>query len=546
MPRGRDDERARGSTGALATIFGVALVMSLGACATRPLGKLSEPAFDMPARFDIQGAAPLSDRWWQAFDDPALNGLINQALSNNFTLASAYARVQQAEATVASQRSGLFPTLTGRASESVTHREQGGNSGGGLNLGDLLGSGAAGGGAGNDSALRNLTLGSSDNSDWTTSRRLGLSASYEIDLFGRIRNGLEAAKLSRQSLQSALQSAAVTLAGNIASQWYSYQELDARVALLKSQIDTNQNVLDLTTFSFNNGQAAAADVLRQRQTVEASQAQLAQARAQAAVARHALAVLVGVSSSTFDPPAGKLVALPPLPATGVPSTLLMRRPDVRQQYYTLASDNRQVAVALANRYPQLSLSADYSGVAHPSAMFADWILQLGAQITQPIFDGGERRAAIRQAQAVVDEDVADYQQTLLEALQEVDDALVNERQQTRYLQRLNKQLDISKDVVANLRLRYLRGATSYLDVLDALLNRQQLQVDQLTGKRQLLDYRINLYRALAGSIDDPTIGIRQPLAGRSSDGPPSTNASPSAPPPKSDPAAARSSTQARS
>ena len=102
--------------------------------------------------------------------------------------------------------------------------------------------------------------------------------------------------------------------------------------------------------------------------------------------------------------------------------------------------------------------------------------------------------------------MADYQQTLVEALQEVDDALINEDRQQVYLKRLRDQLDTSENVVANLRLRYLRGATDYLDVLDALLTQQQLQLDLLTGRYQLLDYRINLYRALAGPIDDRPIG----------------------------------------
>lgn len=494
-------------------LIAFALCVALSACATRPIDELSEPDFQMPARFATSGTAPLANRWWQAFDDPALDTLIDRALSGNFNLQSAYARVQQARATVSSQRSGLFPDVSANANESVRHRERG-DSGSRTDLSDLLGSGAAGNG--DNQTPGSLSIGGdSGNNDWSTSRQLGLSASYEVDLFGRIRNGLKAAELSEKARQSALQSAAVTLAGNIASQWYAYQELEARISLIQRQIKTNQNVLELTTFSFNNGQAAAADVLRQRQTVASSQAQLAQTRAQATVAKHALAVLVGVSPSAFTPPKGQLVDLPALPDTGVPSTRLMQRPDVRQQYFTLASDNREVAVALAARYPQLSLSADYSGLAHPSAMFSDWILQLGAQLTQPLFDGGQRAAEIQRTRAVVDEDIADYQQTLLEALQEVDDALVNERQQQQYLDRLNKQLSTSRHVVANLRLRYLRGATSYLDVLDALLSRQQLQIDRLTGKRQLLDYRINLYRALAGRIEDADIGVQHPVADES-------------------------------
>ena len=481
----------------------LAAVAWLAGCATRDVETLTEPAIQLPAKFDFGGTAPLTNAWWQAFDDPALNQLIDYALTHNFTVAAAYARLQQAEATVEKSRAGLFPTLTGSVSESAT-RSSGSNNFSGFSG---LSGGASGVGGTSDANSGFFTGGGQGGqSPWSDQQSLGLSASYELDWFGRIRNGLKADKLTEEAREAALQSAAVTLTGNIASQWYEYQQNIARVALLENQIETNQNVLELTTFSFANGQAAAADVLRQRRTLAGSRAQLAQAQAQVQVARHALAVLVGRSSSLFDPPAGQLVDLPALPATGVPSTTLMQRPDVRQAYYNVASASASVAVAIANRFPRLSLSANYSGDNSSSDLFSNWILRLGAELTQPIFDAGLRAAEVERTRAVVDENVAEYQQTLAEALQEVDDALINEDRQKVYLKHLRKQLDISENVVANLRLRYLRGATDYLDVLDALLTQQQLQLDLLTGRYQLLDYRINLYRALAGPIDDRPIG----------------------------------------
>ena len=480
-----------------------AALLWLAGCATRPVDALTAPAVHLPDKFAFSGGQPLDNAWWQAFDDPGLNQLIDYALTHNFTVAAAFARLEQAKATVKQSRAGLFPTLTGTASETAIRRSRSGGGFGGFS--GFTGTGGSGSGGGFDPSLL-FGGGQDDRSPWSTQESLGLSASYEVDLFGRVRNGLKADRLSLDAQKAALQSAAVTLAGNIASQWYQYQQNVARVALLKNQIETNKNVLELTTFSFNNGQAAAADVLRQRRTVASSQAQLAQAQAQVQVARHALAVLVGRSSSAFDPPAGKLVDLPALPATGVPSTRLMQRPDVRQAYYTVASSSASVAVAIADRFPQLSLSANYSGDNSNSALFSNWILRLGAQLTQPIFDAGRRAAEVERTKAVVDENVADYQQTLSEALQEVDDALINEDRQQVYLKRLREQLDISENVVANLRLRYLRGATDYLDVLDALLTQQQLQLDLLTGRYQLLDYRINLYRALAGPIENRPIG----------------------------------------
>ncbi|MES1950144.1 outer membrane protein (OprM) [Salinisphaera sp. S4-8] len=469
------------------------LCVAFAGCATTPLDQLAQPAFELPARFGAQGEAGVASRWWTAFDDPGLNALTERALANNFTLASAYARVEQARATLASANADLFPSVDASVEQSATRRS---NSGA-----EVSGSTAGSNGVVLDSG----------GSNWRDTRTLQFSAAYELDLWGRLRNARSAAVFDARASAADYQAAAITLTADLASNWYQLQELRARIALLEDQIQTNRDVLDLTTYSFTHGQAQAADVLRQRQAVESVRGQLEQTRASAAVVEHALATLVGVAPEHFQPPQGELIALPALPDTGVPATALMRRPDVRQPFYALAAADRRVAVAVADRSPQLSLSASLSSSNDSGDLFSNWITQLAANLTQPIFDAGSRAAEVDRSEAVVAEEVADYQQSLLEALQETEDALANEYRQKRYLERLDEQLRLSRESVANLRLRYLRGATDYLDVLDALLTRQNLQVDYLAGRRQLLDYRINLYRALAGDIDSlPDAGIDTP------------------------------------
>lgn len=470
----------------------LAAAVMLAGCATTPLPELAEPAFVMPERFARSGDTAMDGQWWRAFDDPGLTSLVDRALTQNFTLASAYARVEQARATLANARADLFPTVDTTFDQSATRQSNSDNS--------FV-----------NSTGDNAFSFDRDNSNWSDTRTLQFSASYELDLWGRVRNARNAAEFDLQASAADLQAAAVTLAGDIASNWYSYQELDARIALLQSQIETNENVLDLTTFSFNNGQAAAADVLRQRQAVESVRGQLEQTRASADVVKHALAVLLGVAPTRFVPPPGHLVDLPALPATGVPVANLMQRPDVRQQFFGVAAADRRVAVAIADQYPQLSLTASTSTTTDSAPLFSNWITQLGAALTQPLFDAGARASEVGRTRAVVDEQVADYQQALLEGLQETENALTNEFRQKRFIVRLDKQLDLSQRTVANLRLRYLRGATDYLDVLDALLTGQNLQVDALTAKRQLLDYRINLYRALAGGVGDARLLGRDDL-----------------------------------
>ena len=469
------------------------LCVAFAGCATTPLDQLAQPAFELPARFGAEGEAGVASRWWTAFDDPGLNALTERALANNFTLASAFARVEQARATLASANADLFPSVDASVEQSATRRSNDG-------------AGISGSTAGNNGIVVD-----GSGSNWSDTRTLQFSAAYELDVWGRLRNARSAAVFDARASAADYQAAAITLTADLASNWYQLQELRTRIALLEDQIQTNRDVLDLTTYSFTHGQAQAADVLRQRQAVESVRGQLEQTQASAAVVEHALATLVGVAPEHFQPPAGELIALPALPDTGVPAAALMRRPDVRQPFYALAAADRRVAVAVANRYPQLSLSASLSSSNDSGDLFSNWITQLAANLTQPIFDAGSRAAEVDRSTAVVAEEVADYQQSLLEALQETEDALANEYRQKRYLERLDEQLRLSRESVSNLRLRYLRGATDYLDVLDALLTRQNLQVDYLAGRRQLLDYRINLYRALAGDIDSlPDADIDSP------------------------------------
>lgn len=374
------------------------LCLAFAGCATTPLEELAQPAFEMPARFGASGESAVDTRWWTAFDDPGLNALVERALGNNFTLASAYARVEQARATLASANADLFPTVDASFEQSGTRRSNSGS--------DISGS----------TAGSNGIVADQSSSNWSETRTLQFSAAYELDVWGRLRNARSAAVFDARATAADYQAAAITLTGDLASNWYQLQELRARVALLESQIQTNRDVLDLTTYSFKYGQAQAADVLRQRQAVESVRGQLEQARASETVLEHALATLVGVAPDHLDIPEGDLITLPALPDTGVPATALMRRPDVRQQFYSLAAADRRVAVAVADRYPQLSLSASLSASNDSGDLLSNWITQLAANLTQPIFDAGSRAAEVDRSEAVVAEEIADYQQSMLEAL----------------------------------------------------------------------------------------------------------------------------------
>lgn len=425
-------------------------------------------ALPAPDTFSISGEAALQERWWKAFGDPDLDALIEHALHRNFSLRSVWSRLDQAAAVARKAGSDRYPSLDASAgAERLSER---------------------------------------DGTTTESSRySAALSAAYEVDLWGRVRSTAEAAELDRRATQAQLQTAALTLSAEVATTWYQYAEQQAQVDLLARQLDTNEQVRELVTLRFRHGQVGAIDVLQQRQLAESSRGDLALARSRAAVLRHRLAVLLGEDPATEvipEPSAGALVSLPTLPATGVPALQLQQRPDVRQGWLALQAADRRVAAAVAERLPRLSLGASASDTSRDHRdLFDDWLGNIAANLLLPVIDGGNRRAEVDRTRAVAEEAWNDYRQALLEAWAEVEDALVQERRQAEYLDSLAVQTRLSKQAIERLYDRYRNGAVDYIRVLDAALTDQSLERSQLQARRQWIEYRIALHRALAGGWD---------------------------------------------
>jgi len=426
---------------------------------------MPEPTTNLPDSFSVNGQQSLDDRWWQAFNDARLNGLVERALSDNFSLAASYQRLLQARATADRQAAGLLPSLD--ASLGAERQE-------------------------------------SENAS-SESFSAGLSAGYEVDLWGRVQSLAEAERLRASASQADYQAAAVSLSGEIANTWFQLVEQRAQWELARDQLTTNQNVLSLIETRFSAGQSDSADVLRQRQLVSSSRERLSAIEGDTAVLENQLAVLVGESpGQTTLPKTAKLPKLPPLPDTGVPAERVQRRPDVQQAWRVVQAADQDLAAAISNRFPRLSLEVSVNNqTRNASELFDNWLATLAGNLVLPLVDGGERRADVTRSQAVFDERVQGYRQSVLTALQEVEDALALERQQTRRLESLAQQIELAKASYRQLRTRYLNGAVSYIEVLNALQDQQDLQRTQLTARQQRLNYRVTLYRALAGRIEDP-------------------------------------------
>ena len=428
---------------------------------------------EIPTSFSTTGTEPLSDKFWQAFEDDQLDTLIDQALANNFNLETAWNRLAQAQAVAKKSKAALWPQAELDASFRRNRQENQG-----------------------------ITT-------YSSLYSLGIAAGYEVDLWSRLRSSQKAAWLDVQAQHDAVNTAAITVTASIANTWYQLAEVKALVRIAAEQIETNRQVLEIVTVKFRKGAASAADVLRQRQLVASTEGLLIVAKETEELLQYQLSVLVGNQPKlTWQQTSITLPDLPPLPKLGVPADVLWRRPDVRRDFRQLQAADQRLAAAVADQYPRISLAASVeTSAVSVHDLFDDWLANLAANAIQPLFDGARRKAEVQRQQAVVLERIHTWGQTILDALWDIEAALTQERQQTQLLDSLNLQLGLARETYQRNRERYIKGQANYIRVLESLQSLQALERNVVTTQRTLIGRRIDLYRSIAGSFDMPRPAI---------------------------------------
>ncbi len=452
------------------------LLLLAGGC-SHPVKKPAMPV-EIPDLFSTTGTEPLPEKWWRAFEDDELDGLIDKALTNNFTLQTAWDRLAQAQAVAKKSGAALWPQADLKAGASRTRLEEG------------------------------------DRKTYSTLYSVGLAASYEVDLWSRLRSSQKAAWLEVQAQGAAVNTAAVTMAASIANTWYQLAEAKALARIAQEQIEANQQVLDIVTIQFRKGMASASDVLRQRQLVASTEAQLIVAKETVELLQYQLSVLMGNQPElAWQQTSIGLPDLPPMPVLGVPADVLWRRPDVHQGYRQVQAADRRLAAAIADQYPRISLAANVeTSAVSVQDMFDDWLANLAANAIQPLFDGTLRKAEVQRQKAIVSERIHTWSQTILDALQDVEAALTRQHQQTQLLENLKHQLSLARQTFQRNRESYIKGQIDYIRVLESLQSLQALERNVVTSQRTLIQRRIDLYRSIAGPCD-----LRQPALAQTSD-----------------------------
>ena len=406
----------------------------------------------------------MPDRWWTSFGDPGLDLHVNQALGENLSLAVALERLRAARALTRREASDLFFDIDGI-----------------IGIDSTMGPG------------RNRT-----NVAW------GLDAAYQVDLWGQIQSRVEAERLRAEATHADYHAVALSLAAEVARTWFSLIEAHAQIELLKKQLKTNQDGLISQKARFGVGAGGGSpDVLRQQQLVESTLEQTVVVRARIEVLEHEMAVLLGqLPQAANYSPGAVLPDLPSLPYTGLPSELLMRRPDVRRDYLAFVAADRDLASAISAQYPRLNLTGSLINSADRAEnLFRDWFVSIGGQLIAPLIDGGQRRAEVDRTSALVRQRFNEYGQTMLIAFREVEDNLALERYQIQRIERLIKQAEFAEQASEQLRQRFITNDATFLDILSSIQSEQRLQREILSAKLDLILIRIGLYLALAGDFD---------------------------------------------
>lgn len=414
-------------------------------------------------RFSYTGSAVQQDAWWQVLGDEKLDFHIQSALDGNFSLVAAWERLNAARALAQRESSDLYPNL------------------------DL-----------NASASRNTE-------DDENLLSLGLAASYEIDLWGRIRSSAVAEELRAAASMEAYRTAALTLSGNIAITWVRLIEAQNQIDLLESQIETNEKVLEVLRARFGIGQGRSEDILRQQILIESIKEEKIGVEIDLETLRHQLAILKGElpQNKTYQL-STSLPILPELPDTGLSTDLINRRPDIRERLFEIEAADKDLVAAVRDQYPSLTLSASYASEAtSASNLFSDWIATLAGGIITPVFDGEQRRAEVSRLEALRNERIQLYAQAILNAFGEVEDALIIEKKQDQRITNLENRFQMARDTLEQIRTGYFNGANQFISVLSSQTELQEIERDLLRAQRNLVETRISLYRALAGGFETP-------------------------------------------
>ena len=455
----------------LIVIVGTAMLVG---CMVGP--KYHRPAVQTPAAFrDLSENPQLQSQtasyadllWWQVFQDPKLQELVRAALKQNYDLQLATERINAARAQVAVTHSSLFPQVSGN----------GNFSGGKENL--------------EQSKFNFLTL--------------TADATFQLDFFGKLRRATEAARADLLATEDARQVVVLTLVSDVASDYFTLLQLDLQLAITRDTVKTQTDSVKLTQLRLDHGVATKLDVLQAQQVLDTANAQIPDLERQIAQEEDAISILLG----NYPQDIGRGIplveqTLPPEVPDGLPSSIIERRPDIREAEQILVAANANIGVAKAQFFPQISLTGGGGGSFGRSSAFSSLmttqlgIWSYGAQVTQPIFTGGALKGNLHLAESEHKQALIAYQQAIQHAFGEVSDALIGYEKLHQVRARQQDSVADLQETVRISTLRYKGGTTTYLEVLDGQRSLYGAELTLAAARGDEYRSLVQLYKALGG------------------------------------------------
>lgn len=466
--------------------------VAIAGCSLAPV--YVRPTLDVPAAFKEEGTPDTSGAWkiaqpaeqasrgawWKIFADPTLDDLEQQAADANQDLKSAMARVQQARALDLTTRSQRLPTVGAGFGPTLERQSPASQF-----LPD-------------DGDVSRQTL-------W----RAQATASYEVDLFGRVSDTVRASKANTAQSEALFRSMRLALQADVAEDYFRLRELDAEISVYHDTVRLREQTLDLVQRRYQEGDISELDLARAKSELATARSNEMTVERLRAASEHALAVLLGKTPAEFSMHANPLTPLTVDIPPGLPSSLLERRPDVAAAEYAMEAANARIGVARSAYFPSLLLTGTAGFESATIGDLFNWSTRAfllgplaGTALTIPLFDGGRRKGNLNNARAIYEESVSTYRQKVLTAFREVEDSLADLRilkvqtgTQTEAVRASTRAAQLS-------RVQYTDGAINYLDVIDSqrtVLN-TQLSQTQLYGVQ--IAATVQLIRALGGGWDD--------------------------------------------
>jgi len=422
---------------------------------------------DYPTSFINEGQHKPDINWWNSFNNDELSQLVSQGLTDNLSLKAQDLRLKNSTINANIAEADFYPTLNLNASSSSSFDD----------FGDF----------------NNVSI--------------GLSSSWELDIWGGIA-AVENKAFWDYKYQEALYRARANLvAGNITNAWIGLVSEQHKTIVLAHQFKRTQDALSIISRRFSMGKISVTNIWQQQNLLKSIEVQQDKNIAELYIYQQALALWLGITTDKLTKiDLTILPHLPLLPAMGIPMTVLKFRPDVDQAFARIQAANESVAIAIADQYPRITLRANYStSNTLIKDLLDDWSGNLIASLTLPLFDAGGKKSIVKQRKLVLEALILDYQQVWLEAIASVNQVLVNEAQLSKAAINLSSQLDLAKRTEKLITIKYLNGKTNYLNLLKAQESILLLESQIIDANKKVMVNRVLLYRELSHGDFSPEI-----------------------------------------